>query len=1239
MVDRIYVERKPGLTREAQEVFAQLTGHVGVKGLTGVRVINRYDVQGLSREQFLTAVSTVFSEPQTDVVYANLVIPEGDTAFAVSYLPGQFDQRADSAQQCIQMQTQGARPPVRTARVYILSGDLTDEDIARAKKHLINPVESRETGFDLPKTLALTTVSPAPPQVIPGFIDMDEAACARMVQERQLAMDARDLKVCVDYFRSEGRNPTETELTVIDTYWSDHCRHTTFFTEITSVTCEDPVIAETLAMYKQLRQEISREKPFTLMDVGTIAARVLKHRGGLTNLFDNGENNACTIRVTAQTETGPEDWLLLFKNETHNHPTEIEPFGGAATCVGGAIRDPLSGGGYVFAAMRVTGGGDPTTPNDETLPGKLPQRSIATGAAQGFASYGNQIGLATGQVKEYYHDGYVAKRLETGAVMGAAPVDYVVRSVPAPGDKVILLGGRTGRDGCGGATGSSVAHTESSVDECAAQVQKGNAPEERKLQRLFRMPEAARMIKRCNDFGAGGVSVAIGELAPGILVDLGQVPVKYEGLTATELAISESQERMAVVVDPVDADAFMALAGSENLEATVVAEITESPRLVMQWNGTTVVDMARSFLDSNGARRETKVAIAKPRDWQYRPAQGFREELLSLAGSLNGCSQRGLGERFDATIGAGSVLMPLGGRYQATPTCAMAHLLPVPHGTRTCAFMAHGFNPDISAKSPYHGAYLSVVESVANLVAAGADHRDAYLSFQEFFPRPGNDPLRWGLPLAALLGALRAQMDLQLAAIGGKDSMSGTFEHLDVPPTLISFAAARGEQKNVRSPEWKAAGHTALWLRPDKGADGLPTAQGLHAVFNTARELLATGKAVSCCSVGLGGAAYTAARMALGNRVGFVYAPEHAANDLFAYDYGALILELADDVHISSAFDGMDCLVLGATQDAAELVLGNERLSLDALLAPYTKRLESVYPVDMPAAGAAPELPVPSEKLVIRKYNGPAIAKPRVIIPVFPGTNCEWDTANAFRAAGAEPTVLVLNNRTPEDVTASIDALTQAIRRSQIMLLPGGFSGGDEPDGSGKFITAVLRCPPVRDAVSELLNVRDGLLGGICNGFQALIKVGLVPYGRFVQPNDTSPTLTHNLIGRHQSRLVRVRVNATASPWFSGYTPGETYWVPISNGEGRFLCQEDELTSLAANHQIAAQYADHAGRPSIAIDDNPEGSMWAIESIVSPDGRVMGRMGHSERVLPHLYKNVPHQGHDPLFEGAVGYFR
>ncbi|NLB37707.1 MAG: phosphoribosylformylglycinamidine synthase, partial [Clostridiales bacterium] len=958
---------------------------------------------------------------------------------------------------------------------------------------------------------------PVPPETIAGFRAMDEAACARMVLERQLAMDTRALMLCVQYFASIGRDPTETELTVIATYWSDHCRHTTFFTEITDVTCEDPVIADTLNMYKALRAEIHRDKPFTLMDVGTIAARVLKHRGGMDKLFDNGENNACTIRVTAETETGPQDWLLLFKNETHNHPTEIEPFGGAATCIGGAIRDPLSGGGYVFAAMRVTGGGDPTMPVNETLPGKLPQRSIAVGAAQGFASYGNQNGLATGQVKEYYHPGYVAKRLEAGAVMGAAPLDHVVRSVPAPGDQVILLGGRTGRDGCGGATGSSVAHTASSVDECAAQVQKGNAPEERKLQRLFRIPEAARMIKRCNDFGAGGVSVAIGELAPGVSVDLDRVPVKYEGLTATELAISESQERMAVVVAPGDVDAFIALAGSENLEATVVAEVTREPRLHMRWKGHTVVDIDRKFLDSNGARRATDVAIAPPENWQYAPEKGFRDELLALAGSLNGCSQRGLTERFDATVGAGSVLVPLGGRYQATPTGAIAHLLPVPGGTSTCAFMAHGFNPDISEKSPYHGAYLSVVESVANLVAAGADHRDAYLSFQEFFPRPGQDALRWGLPLAALLGALRAQMDLELAAIGGKDSMSGTFEHLDVPPTLISFAAAPGEQGQVRSPEWKAAGHQALWLRPNKGHDGLPTATSLHSVFDLARDLLADGTAISCCAVGRGGAAYTAARMALGNRIGFAFEPEHALDDLFAYDYGALILELKDGTGMPVACDDLSCLQLGHTQDAAELVLGEERLSLDALLAPYTQRLEGVYPVGAAAAGSAPELQIPTEKPalagyaetntpapagrpvadnsrptghpgtdhatltghpdvdspaqaqhhvpakkpVTTKHPGPAIAKPRVVIPVFPGTNCEWDTAQAFKTAGAEPQVLVLNNRTPGDVTASIEALASAIRQSQIVLLPGGFSGGDEPDGSGKFITAVLRCPPV----------------------------------------------------------------------------------------------------------------------------------------------------------------------------------
>jgi len=1236
MVHRVYVERRPGLTREAEKLFSALTQHVGVQGLIGVRVLNRYDVEGLSREQFLHAVDTVFSEPQTDVVLYDLNIPQQDIAFAVSALPGQFDQRADSAQQCIQMQTQGKRPLVRTARVYILSGSLLPADVAKAKEHLINPVESHEVDFSLPQTLALHSVQPQPPDIITGFCDMDEDAMQRMVAERQLAMDARDLQVCADYFKSEGRDPSETELKVIDTYWSDHCRHTTFLTEITDVACDDPVIAQSLKLYQELRREVRRDKPFTLMDVGTIAARVLKQRGGLTRLYDNGENNACTIQVTAQTARGPEQWLLFYKNETHNHPTEIEPFGGAATCIGGAIRDPLSGGGYVFAAMRVTGGGDPTMPNEDTLPGKLPQRSIAVGAAQGFASYGNQIGVATGQVKEYYHSGYVAKRLEAGAVMGAAPLDTVVRARPAPGDKVILLGGRTGRDGCGGATGSSLAHTTASVDECAAQVQKGNAPEERKLQRLFRNPEAARKIKRCNDFGAGGVSVAIGELAPGITIDLDRVPVKYDGLTATELAISESQERMAVVVEPDQVDAFIALAAEENLEATVVATITESPRLHMRWNGQTVVDIARSFLDSNGAPRQTAIAIADPQDWQYHPTHDFCEELKALAGSLNGCSQRGLIERFDATIGAGSVLMPLGGRYQATPACAMAHLLPIMGGTDSCAFMAHGFNPDISSKSPYHGAYLSVVESVANLVAAGANHRDAYLSFQEFFPKPGQDALRWGLPLAALLGALRAQMELGVAAIGGKDSMSGTFEHLDVPPTLISFAVAAGKGDEARSPEWKQAGHRALWLRPLQGADGLPQAHSLHKVFDTARTLLASGQAVSACAVGRGGAAYAAARMALGNRIGFTFDAALPLNDLFAYDYGALVLEMADGASLPAA-DGLHALLLGHTQDKQILTYGTQQLTLDALLHPYTNRLESVYPVHAPTTGTAPTLDIPATRPT-RAHCG-QVARPRVIIPVFPGTNCEWDTAQAFARAGADPQVLVLTNRTPQEVTQSLDALAQAIRSSQILMLPGGFSGGDEPDGSGKFITAVLRSAPVKDAVQELLDVRDGLLGGICNGFQALVKVGLVPYGRFVQPGEHSPTMTHNTIGRHQSRLVRVRVNATHSPWFSQYQAGQTYWVPISHGEGRFLCSDSDLQTMAQNHQIAAQYADLAGTPSMSMDDNPPGSLWAIEAITSPDGRVMGRMGHSERMLQHLYKNVPHSGDDPLFQGAVGYFK
>ena len=1225
MVYRVFVEKKDDLAFEAKALTRELRQFAGISGLEKVRVINRYDAQGLTEEAFEAALHTVFSEPQTDRVCRALDIAGGDAAFALEYLPGQFDQRADSAAQCIQMQTQGTRPLIRTARIYVLSGNLTEKEVAAAKSYLLNPVESREAAMELPGSLELKAGEPGRIPRLKGFCAMDQDAMRRLRQEQALAMDDDDLRVMMEYFQAEGREPSLTELKVIDTYWSDHCRHTTFLTEITQVRCDDPVIEKTLQEYRDARAELNRDKPFTLMDLATIAARVLKKRGGLPELEETEENNACTIRIKADTKAGDEEWLLFFKNETHNHPTEIEPFGGAATCIGGAIRDPLSARAYVYAGMRVSGAADPTRDPRDTMPGKLPQRRICQAAAAGFSSYGNQIGLATGCVREIYHPGYAAKRLEAGAVLGAAKAAHIRRERPAPGDAVIRGGGQTGRDGCGGATGSSQA-TVASVDVCAAQVQKGNAPEERKLQRLFLSPEVSALIKRCNDFGAGGVSVAIGELADGLDIDLDKVPVKYIGLDGTELAISESQERMAVVVASQDADRFIALSALENLEATVVARVTGTSRLVMRWRGDKIVDISREFLNSNGAKKRMDAEIGRPLRREETARGGFRDRMLALAADLNTCSQQGLGERFDSTIGAATVLYPFGGKHQLTPPCAMVHKLPVPGGTDSASFMAFGFNPVLSSDSPYHGAYLAVVESVARVVAAGASARDVYLSLQEFFPRPGSDPRRWGLPLAALLGAFRAQMDLEAAAIGGKDSMSGSFEQLDVPPTLISFAVAPGSASRAVSPEFKRAGSPVVWLRPRAGADGLPEAASQRAVFETAERLLREKKALSCQAVGMGGAAYAVMMMALGNGIGLRFAQGWRKEELFREAYGSLILEMAEG--------GAEGELLGETAAEAGVRLGEESVSIADFLTVYQEKLEGVYPVNVEAPVKAP----PCANGGRAASGGPRIARPRVLIPAFPGTNCELDTARAFEAAGAVPDVLVIRNRSPREVAQSVAEAAKRIRGAQIVLIPGGFSGGDEPDGSGKFITAFLRSAPVKEAVMELIRQRRGLVGGICNGFQALVKVGLVPFGEMLDADAGSPTLSLNTIGRHQSRIIRSRVASRLSPWFHLYEQGESYALPVSNGEGRFLCGEALLHSLAENGQIAAQYADLSGAPSMDIRFNPSGSVWAVEAISSPDGLVMGRMGHAERMQEGLYRNIPATGPDPMFRSAVAYY-
>ncbi|MBR7181328.1 MAG: phosphoribosylformylglycinamidine synthase [Clostridia bacterium] len=1229
MVYRIYVEKKQGFDHEASALLREAGELLEIKGLERVRVFNRYDVEGIDRALFEKAVNTVFSEPQLDNASEEIDL-SGATTFAVEYLPGQFDQRADSAAQCIQLISQGERPVVRTAKIYAIYGKVSDADIAALKKFLINPVESREASQDKVDTLVVEQPVPADVAVIEGFLDLDREGLAAMVASLGLAMDIDDIAFCQEYFRKEGRVPTLTEIRMIDTYWSDHCRHTTFLTTIDEVKFEDEVLQRTYDDYLATRKALGRTKPINLMDIGTLAAKYLRSVGKLEGLDESEEINACTVKIKVTVDGEEQDWLLLFKNETHNHPTEIEPFGGAATCIGGAIRDPLSGRSYVYAAMRVTGAADPLLPVKETMPGKLPQRKIVTTAAAGYSSYGNQIGLATGQVDEIYHPGYVAKRMEIGAVIAAAPAENVRRECPAPGDLVILLGGRTGRDGCGGATGSSKSHTAESLTACGAEVQKGNAPEERKLQRLFRNGEATRLIKRCNDFGAGGVSVAIGELADGLTINLDKVPKKYDGLDGTELAISESQERMAVVVAAEDAERFLALAASENLEATVVAEVTAEPRLTMYWRGKAIVDISRDFLNSNGAEKHIKVAPAKIGEWKREAVADFAEGYKALAGDLNVCSRRGLCERFDSTIGSGTVLMPFGGEHQMTPPQAMVHLVSVEKGhTDTVSYMAWGGNPYVLEKSPYHGAYLAVVESVSRLIATGASFRDVYLTFQEYFLKPRQDAARWGQPLAALLGAFRAQLDLGCAAIGGKDSMSGSFESIDVPPTLVSFAVTTGKTSEVTSPEFKAAGHRVVLLTPETDKNGLPVAESLIANYNLVHDLLSSGKAVAAYTPGFGGVAEGVLKMTLGNKIGFTYDAAVDNTTIFGYNYGAFILELTDNTEVGT--------LLGYTTEAKAIARGNEVLSLDDLTAIYEGKLESVYPTETGKTYAKP--PVYTFEGKTNKAPAVKVAKPTVLIPVFPGTNCEFDTAKAFADAGADTDIFVIRNTSSDAVARSVEEFAAKAAQSQIIFVPGGFSGGDEPDGSGKFITAFFRNAAVKEQVETLLEKRDGLMGGICNGFQALIKLGLVPYGKIIDTDATCPTLSYNDIARHQSRIVRVRVVSAKSPWLSEVNAGEIYSVPISHGEGKFIADDALIAQLAANGQIMTQYVDLDGNPTMDTRFNPNGSAAAIEGILSPDGRVFGKMGHAERRANGLYQNVPGNFDMPLFTSAVKYYK
>ena len=1229
MVNRLFVEKKESLASEARALFGEAVNMLGVRGLTRVRVINRYDVEGAEGKLLEYAERNIFSEPQLDDVSGTLECEGAAAVFGVEPLPGQFDQRADSAAQCIQLVSQGEKPVVRTAKFYVLYGDVSAEDIAKIKKFVINPVECREADFALPDTLRTEYPEPHEVEILTGFINMDGEELAAFVKKYGLAMDADDVRFCRDYFASEKRDPTLTEVRMIDTYWSDHCRHTTFLTTIDKAEFEDAEVQAAWEEYLAARRTLGREhKPVNLMDIATIAAKLLRRQGKLPALDESDEINACTVKIKVNVDGKDEDWLLLFKNETHNHPTEIEPFGGAATCIGGAIRDPLSGRAYVYSAMRVTGAGDPLTPVEDTLPGKLPQKKIVTTAAAGYSSYGNQIGLATGIVDEIYHPGYVAKRLEIGAVTGAAPARNVVREVPAPGDVVILLGGRTGRDGCGGATGSSKAHSAESLSTCGAEVQKGNAPEERKLQRLFRNPEASLLIKRCNDFGAGGVSVAIGELADGLFIDLNAVPKKYEGLDGTELAISESQERMAVVVAPENAEKFRALASAENLEATVVAKVTEEPRLRMRWNGKIIVDISREFLNSNGAEKHAEARQKKAGSLKKEIPTNFAEGMKQLVGDLNVCSKRGLSERFDSTIGAGTVMMPFGGRNQLTPIQCMVNKVSVEKGeTDTCSLMSWGFNPYISEKSPFHGAYLAVVESVAKLVCAGASTDEVWLTFQEYFEKPMGVPERWGKPLAALLGAFRAQLDLGMGAIGGKDSMSGTFEHIDVPPTLVSFAVTTERASDAVSAEFKRAGSEVRLLECEYGADGLPVAASFLANAAKVHALMREGKVVSAYTPGFGGVAEAVFKCAIGNGFGFAFADGVTLDDAFGYKYGAFVLECADGVDVGRK--------LGTVTAERAFVLGGCKAGAEELLSLYENKLESVYSCNIAQSGYAHKATYTAGKA---QRSAEKFAAPRMLVPVFPGTNCEYDTAKAARRAGIVPEIFVINNLTPSAVAESAEKFADLIRGAQMIFIPGGFSGGDEPDGSGKFITSFFRGARVADAVRDLLKRRDGLMAGICNGFQALIKLGLVTHGDIVDAAADYPTLTYNTIARHQSMIVRTRVCSNLSPWLSGMTPGDIVNVPVSHGEGRFMANREWLDKLEKNGQIATQYVDLSGEPTFDVAFNPNGSDMAIEGITSPDGRVLGKMGHSERVDDGLYVNVPGNYDIRLFESAAAYF-
>lgn len=1264
-VRRIYVEKKKPYAVKAGELYEEIGSFLGI-GIEGVRVFIRYDVENISDEVFEKACKTVFSEPPVDDLYYESIASCGKgRVFSVEFLPGQFDQRADSAVQCIQFLKEDEEPLIRTAVTYMILGDITDEEFARIKAYCINPVDSRETDGGKPQTLVSRFEEPEDIAVLDGFTRMGEEALRALYVSLSLAMTFKDFLHIRNYFRDEeGRNPTMTEIRVLDTYWSDHCRHTTFSTELSDVEFGDGYyrtpIETTYQSYLDSREEIfagKKGKYVCLMDLALMAMRKLKKEGRLDDMEESDEINACSVVVPVEMDYGgrkeTEEWLVFFKNETHNHPTEIEPFGGAATCLGGAIRDPLSGRGYVYQAMRVTGAADPTVLVAQTLKGKLPQKKLVRGAAGGYSSYGNQIGLATGFVKEIYHPDYVAKRMEIGAVMGAAPRRNVVRGTSDPGDGIILLGGRTGRDGCGGATGSSKVHTEQSLSSCGAEVQKGNAPTERKIQRLFRRQEVSRIIKKCNDFGAGGVSVAIGELADGLIVDLDKVPKKYAGLDGTELAISESQERMAVVVAPEHMEEFMAYAAQENLEAVAVAVVTEEPRLVLKWRGKEIVNLKRSFLDTNGAHQEAAVKVEIPREednffrkWAVSEVGEKLEEgdikaaWLALLSDLNVCSQKGLVEMFDSSIGAASVLMPYGGKYQLTETQAMVAKLPVLEGkTDTVTMMSYGFDPYLSSWSPYHGAVYAVVESMAKIVAAGGDFTKIRFTFQEYFRRMTSDPSRWSQPFAALLGAYDAQVGFGLPSIGGKDSMSGTFNDIDVPPTLVSFAVDIARQGEIVTPELKEDGGRLVRFEIEKDEFDIPVYDAVAGMYGGIHELIGEGAILSCYALDAKGVAAAVSKMAFGNNLGVVIGEDVTAEDLFEVALGDILAQVPEDKMYLLEEKGLDYKVIGTVTDKPCIIFGQAQISLEEARKAWTSRLEKVYPTK------SGEDDAPVESPCYRAESGSVyvcrnkVARPTVFIPVFPGTNCEYDSARAFTRAGADVVTRVFRNLTPQDIRESVEEFTKAIFRAQIVMFPGGFSAGDEPDGSAKFFATAFRNAKLEEAVRNLLEKRDGLALGICNGFQALIKLGLVPYGEIVGQREDSPTLTFNTIGRHISKMVYTKVVSDKSPWLRGAVPGEVYCNPASHGEGRFVASAEEIRRLFANGQVATQYADQDGNVSMDEQYNVNGSYCAIEGITSPDGRVLGKMAHSERRDQGVAINIYGNQDMGIFESGVAYFK